>query len=232
MKKACAALVEEPPVPVTQASLREMKAKHPDNSDRPNEAARARMPRQTHTAPAWTVEETDKTIRSFPAGSAAGPSALRLQHLKDALIPGLREEILRKTAKLMEVLAAGKAPQLAKPRIAGASLNALLKPNGALRPVAVGEVWRRMVGKLLLRTVGEDVTRYLEPTQVGVGTKGGSEAVIHTLRAWLARSKIHNDRVIAVTDLTNALNCIDRSVFRAQARRITLAAVSLGGLLL
>ena len=80
-------------------------------------------------------------------------------------MPGLREEILRKTANLVEVFAAGKAPQAAKPWIAGATLNALVKPNGALRPVAVGEVWRRMVGKLLLRTVGEDVTRFLETTQ-------------------------------------------------------------------
>ena len=100
-----------------------------------------------------------------------------------------------------------------------------MKPNEALRPVAVGEVWRRMVGKFLIRTVGEDVTRYLEPTQVGVGTKGGGEAVIHALRAWLARSKSHNDRAIAVTDLTNAFNCIDRSAFRAQARRVILSAV-------
>ena len=77
-----------------------------------------------------------------------------------------------------------------------------------------------MVGKLRLRTVNEDITRYLEPSQVGVGTKGGSEAVIHSLRGRLARHQNHPDMIVAVTDLSNAFNCIDRSAFRAQARRV------------
>ena len=123
-RKACAALIEEPPVPYTPEAVREMKEKHPDNRDRPEETARAANLRSVHTAPAWTNDEMEKTIRSFPAGSAPGPTGLRPQHLKDALTPGLREELLRKMTRVAEILAAGKAPQTAKPWIAGASLNA------------------------------------------------------------------------------------------------------------
>ena len=57
------------------------------------------------------------------------------------------------------------------------------KPDDEVRPIAVGETLRRLVGKCLARH--KDVTHHLEgvflPNQVGVGISGGAEAVAHAV---------------------------------------------------
>jgi hypothetical protein len=79
----------------------------------------------------------------------AGPSGLRPQHLKDALVPGLRDEVLRHMAHVVNLLGRGEAPADVQPWLCGASLVALPKEGGDLRPVAVGDTLRRLVGKAL-----------------------------------------------------------------------------------
>ena len=41
------------------------------------------------------TETVGKSVRSFARGSAGGPSGLKPQHLKDALVPGWRDVVLR-----------------------------------------------------------------------------------------------------------------------------------------
>ncbi len=52
-----------------------------------------------------------------------------------------------------------------------------------LRPVAVGLTWRRLACKVGLRAFISTIQEKLEPIQVGVGTKGGCEAVVHAFSA-------------------------------------------------
>ena len=62
--------------------------------------------------------------------------------------------------------------------LGGASLTPLRKPDGGVRPIAVGETLRRGVGKALLkvsalsRSLGK-----LAPLQVGVGIPNACESV-------------------------------------------------------
>ena len=56
--------------------------------------------------------------------SAAGPSSLRPQHLKDALVPGLKDEVLAKLQQLIELMARGGAPASIHKWISGGSLTA------------------------------------------------------------------------------------------------------------
>ena len=76
----------------------------------------------------------------------------------------------------------GEVPEGIRQWICGTSLMALRKPNGSLRPVAVGESLRRLCSKVAVELMGSSVKSILEPLQVGVQTKAGCEAVIHTTR--------------------------------------------------
>ena len=72
------------------------------------------------------IGEVDKVLRAFPRGSAPGPTGLRPQHLKDALAPGLRDEVLRdevlrQTTKLVNLMARGEAPSDVQQWLRGAS---------------------------------------------------------------------------------------------------------------
>ena len=76
------------------------------------------------------------------------------------------------------------------------------------------------MGKVLAASVIDDVRAYLELVQVGVGTKGGAEAVVHVVRQWLGRNLNDTDRVLGMLDFSNAFNCVDRSAFREAVRRV------------
>ena len=76
----------------------------------------------------------------------------------------------------------GEIPEDIRQWIRGASLMALCMRNGSLRPVAVGESLRRLCSKVAVELMGSSVRSILEPIQVGVQTKAGCEAIIHTTR--------------------------------------------------
>ena len=60
------------------------------------------------------------------------------------------------------IMAVGNIPSSIASWIASASLAALKEEDGSHWPVAAGETLRRLAGKVLLATVSEDVTRYLQ----------------------------------------------------------------------
>ena len=96
----------------------------------------------------------------------------------------------------------------------GGFLTALskLKPGCApdIRPIAVGEVLRRLTGKCLCAVLKQRVIDFLEPIQFGVACPMGSEKVIHGIRACV--EKFWNDRDFSVmkVDFKNAFNLVSR----------------------
>ena len=56
-----------------------------------------------------------------------------------------------------------------------------LNKNPGLRPIGVGEVLRRLMGKVMMNTISEDVTTASSDAQM-CGRSSGSEAAIHAMR--------------------------------------------------
>ena len=72
------------------------------------------------------------------------------------------------------------------PWLTGAPLTALLKKPGGFWPSAVGEVFRRLAGRLCCGVVRPRLAdTFLPYGQVDVGIKGGLEAAIHVCRAFI-----------------------------------------------
>ncbi len=57
-----------------------------------------------------------------------------------------------------------------------------LDKNLGVRPVGIGEVLRRIIGKSLLSVLKNDITEAAGPSQVCAGHPSGCDAVIHALR--------------------------------------------------
>jgi hypothetical protein len=208
--KSCAALTSEPPVDVTPAVVEQMRRKHPPSRQAVDLAS---LP-AVHAAAALQVEPADveREIRAFPRGSAGGPTGLRPQHLKDALQTAAhRDEVLSQLTSLTNLLARGQAPPATAELFAGASLAALPKKDGGLRPVAVGETLRRLVGKCLCHEVASAARARLAPLQLGVAVPGGTEAAIHCARQWWTRNLGNEQKVFVKLDLSNAFNTLDRN---------------------
>ena len=160
--------------------------------------------------------------KSFPNGTAPGPSGLRASHLNEAIScpsPDRSAHALRALTDLVHVMSAGNIPSEVIPHLCGATLLANRKKDGGLRPIAVGEVLRRLTSKCLARHVQEDAIHTLAPLQLGVGVKGGCEAIIHSVANIHEDISIpHDQRWTLLLDFSNAFNSIDRGCMFEEIR--------------
>ena len=150
-----------------------------------------------------------RALRSFPSNSTPGPSLLRANHLREATrcpTASCGTRALRAITATVNLLAAGGAPPEIVSYLCGATLLAVKKKNGGLRPIAVGEVLRRLTSKCLSRAVQSD-----SQLQVGVGVKGGCEAVVHFVAHILEREDLPLLSLwILLIDFSSAFNSVSR----------------------
>ncbi len=120
----------------------------------------------------------------------------------------------------MNLLASGHAPPTILPHLCGATLIAIRKKGGGLRPIAIGEFLRRLTSKCLAFSARPSALPRFLPNQLGVGVKGGCEAIIHTVSSHFSSSP--SDRCwTLLVDFANAFNSIDReSMFVEFCRHI------------
>ena len=121
---------------------------------------------------------------------------------------------------VVNLLCAGRVPTEVTPHLCGATLFACKKRNGGLRPIAVGEVLRRLTSKCISRAVQSQALNILTPPrQVGVGVKLGCEAIVHAVAHVQEDANIQpQDRCTLLVDFTNAFNRVDRSNMFTEVR--------------
>eukprot|EP01059_Diplonema_ambulator_P035743 TRINITY_DN855_c0_g1_i10.p1 TRINITY_DN855_c0_g1~~TRINITY_DN855_c0_g1_i10.p1 ORF type:complete len:237 (+),score=40.83 TRINITY_DN855_c0_g1_i10:252-962(+) len=125
-------------------------------------------------------------------------------------------------AALVDKLACGRAPREVAPLFAGANLVALKKNDKDVRPIAVGEILRRLTGKILVRKHGPEVAKgYLGPGgQVGWPSRRGWSGHPHdAIREYAEREKSNTRqrKVILNIDYENAFNSVCRKQLCKQA---------------
>ena len=80
-----------------------------------------------------------------------------------------------------------------------------------MRPIAVGEVLRRLVAKLAFKQVLPKVQEALPPVQVGVGVKDAVTHVAAAVRCAHDTCVADHASGILQIDVTNAFNSISRA---------------------
>ena len=83
------------------------------------------------------------------------------------------------TAPFVNLVLEGKTPAPVRPFFFGASLVALDKKDGGVRPIATGWFLRRLAAKSPGNCVMETMRAFLTPLQLGYETAHGSEAAAH-----------------------------------------------------
>ena len=121
--------------------------------------------------------------------------------------------------KLVNLLCAGNVPGGVIPHLCGASLLPCKKKSGGLRPIAVGEVLRRLTSKCAARSVLRKALEFLAPLQLGVGIPAGCDAIVHAVANGLEDPSIPpENRFILLVDFSNAFNSIDHSALFREVR--------------
>ena len=87
-------------------------------------------------------------LTSFPKGTAAGPSGLRVQNLLDAASIPLQTSICSSLRDIVNLLASGKAPSSVSKFLTGGSVTALSNRRKGALLISVQLLWERLDGSL------------------------------------------------------------------------------------
>ena len=163
-----------------------------------------------------STEDFEKALHSFPAATGSGRDGLKAQHLKDACTvksAQIRSSLISLCNSYVNLLLSGKAPFSLSPFVTSAPVIPLLKKDGGIRPIAVGEIWRRVTSKIAARFAVKVLGPYLTPHQVGDGTRNGGEAVVHAFSRLVQQHGSESGLSCLKIDFKNAFNTIDRLAF-------------------
>ena len=200
-------------LPFDDQTLSLLNSKHPSPHQ---ETCMPSPPDSDEKAAAFQLSESQvsKTIQSFPGGSAGGCDLLLPQHLKDLTSkscgePGLR--LLSFITLLCNKMLRGEIPEEIAPLLYGASLIAFSKPNGGVRPIAIGCTIRRVTAKAVAFAFNNIAKSKLSPRQLGVAVPAGAEAAVHAARSFCNSNLSSADPILLLKiDFANAFNSMRR----------------------
>ena len=191
-----------------------MKAKHPLPSKPQPPPSESEVPPK-----AFSGSDVASAALSFHKGTAPGPSGMRPEHLKSILkgkAPALIEKATVALTKIVNTMAAGKVPQAGRPYMCGARLQAGIKKDSSLRPIAVGNLMRRLVAKCFSSALAPRAAALLSPHQLGVAIQGGAETIAHSVKQAVQEDP---GRWVLQADLVNAFNSVDRGAVIEEVAR-------------
>ena len=157
----------------------------------------------SETTPSITLEALVSSLQASARGTGAGPSGLRMDHLR-ALLPFDAGQALLAMLNALIALPT-TSPLYAALRSGACTL--LVKPNGGLRPIVVTEVWLRLWAKSIVLTDQPRLSALLRPQQFGVNCPTGMQQIPLAVR--LARSAFPSYCSVLL-DIGNAYGCVDR----------------------
>jgi len=149
-------------------------------------------------------------ILSFAPGTACGASGWRAEHFRVLMLADSSARFIDALTSLVKLFASGKAAQSLRPHLGGATLLALNKKDGGVRPIAIGEVHRRLTSKVTLAALSSNAKKALGRAQFGAGSPSGTERVAHLMRRLVNAHRNDPDFVVLKVDIENAFNSLSR----------------------
>ena len=208
LSRAAKALLPATPAEGTDATLQALQRLHPTPTEPLPSWLPSYCPTQTFTLDEQVLKSS---LHHAPRMSAGGPSGWRFEHLKELCDPNDVAGLFPQLFAMCSHLSQGHASPWVCKALGMSRLLALLKPEpGGIRPIAIGEVLTRLIGRAIVVQIRDALQSILVPFQYGFAVPGGAEAVVHGIRAALAAQP---DWVILKVDVANAFNSINRSSF-------------------
>ena len=160
-----------------------------------------------------TMFDQYKAIMSFPNGSAAGPDKIVTKIFKDLVCKSngsAGPKFLKSLTKLINLIGDGKTPEPLRPFFFGAKLIALIKMDGGLKPIAIGNTLRRIASKCAGSKALSERQIVFENVQDECGTKRGAQIAAHSFRNLIEREDNPKCTVLLKIDFENAFNFLNR----------------------
>ncbi len=166
-----------------------------------------------HTPAPATKGEIKKALKAFPKSSAAGISGLTPEHLRQLVsTPGsdLYRHLSSVIGRFTGSSGPNAMPESVRPFFFGATLIALSKMDRSLRPIACGDVFRRLAAKILLSRAAPVLCNFfVSKKQFGVNAQNGAGCITRMVSRYA--DKLTPGRVILKLDFKNAFNLAARA---------------------
>ena len=201
-------------LPLTDDVVRQLRVKHPD-------AQRAKLGSflfgPVEDVPDLVYQEINgELVREFEAAlrtkGSGGPSGVDANGFKRILacksFKRSRINLCESIATLTRRLCTEFVDPLTIESIVASRLIPLDKGNGEVRPIGVGEVIRRIIGKCVTRVAKQDVINASGAMQLCAGQKSGGEAAIHAMCNIFEEDETD---VAILVDASNAFNSLNRA---------------------
>ncbi len=145
-----------------------------------------------------------QTLSAHHRGRAGGPTGWTYEMIIAAATRD--DDSLRAVVQMVNLILSGTLPR--DSFLLDSTLIGTVKAAGGIRPIAIGEAWYRFAMLCALFSVGKTLAVSLAPLQVGVGMRGGVEAVAHAIQTALDSNP---EYVVLSVDMENAFNTVDRT---------------------
>ena len=172
-------------LPVTDVVINELKKKHSDPAPIQSDILLHGPLEQVPSNYFDSIDEGTIHRAAKLTKGAGGPSQLDADQFRRILCSknfvkegkDLREQI----AILARTIATKSIdPEVLDPYVACRLIP--LNKNPGVRPIGIGEILRRIIGKAICRVLNADIQIAAGPLQVSAGLKGGAEAAIHVMK--------------------------------------------------
>ena len=165
----------------------------------------------------YSIDEAQIFKAASRTKGSGGPSLQDAQQWKRILcsnkFKGESKELREEIAKFARRIASETIdPNALEAYVAGRLIPLNKDPGGEeiqVRPIGVGEVMRRIVGKAISWCLREDIQEAAGPLQVSAGVKGGAEAAIHSMKEIY---ELESTDAVILVDAANAFNRLNRAV--------------------
>ena len=169
----------------------------------------------TSTAHFNSITEQEILKAAQQTKGSGGPSLLDAKQWKRMLCSGHFKAENKELREQLAIFAKKIATEMVDPAILEAYVSCRLIPLDKepgctelkIRPIGVGEVLRRIIGKTIMWSLNSEVQEAAGPMQVSAGLKGGAEAAIHSMKQTFEHEA--TDAVLLV-DAENAFNRLNR----------------------
>jgi hypothetical protein len=199
--RASRALIDPTPLaPDSLETLETLRKKHPIGPKNPFKGKT-----DPRAGQSITLEAISASIASIGVEKAPGLSGWT-RPLLDIAISSPDSDVLGALRLLADMIRQGTAP--GQDLLCASRLVGLAKPDGGVRPIAIGDLLYKVAFKAILKTSFQP--EMLLPCQLGVSSPGGVEPAIYLLEEALQGPNKASIASIASLDVSNAFNALGR----------------------
>ena len=159
-----------------------------------------------------------------PARITARAIAQTLREARRGAAPGLSSDAdgLELLMHAASVLAQARDPPAVAVALALARMTALQKPDGGVRGIATGDVFRRLVSKALAKTWASTFDEATRPYQHALSARTGMDALVARLRIALGTDP---DVTVVSLDGRSAYDTVSRAAFLRKLHQVAPAVL-------